>query len=105
MLAFKYVGLLAACIGAALVGNAHSQSIPCYSAAQCAQVRIEAQQRQSTRDAANEAQRRAYAQSLREAARAAAEEARDQAAERARQAVLDQAAADDAQRSAAFYRA
>jgi hypothetical protein len=102
---FKSHGLILAVIGFGLAGTAQAQSIPCYSAAQCAQIRVQTQQQQAAREAAYEAQRREYAREQREAARTAAEEARQQAATRAQQAILDQAAAEEAQQRAARYRA
>jgi hypothetical protein len=88
-----------------LIGSAQAQTGPCYSAAQCAQLRIQAQQQQEAQDNANAAQRQAYIREQREAAANAAQEARQQAAARAQQAILNQAAAEEAQERAARYRA
>lgn len=100
----RYLGL-AGLICLCLVGNARAQLRPCYTAEQCAQVRLQEQQRQEQQQRAIEAQRQLQNQEQLREERAAAEENRQQAAARARQAILDQAAADAAQQRAARYRA
>jgi hypothetical protein len=105
-------GVLLLAVILASSGTALAQGSPCYSAAQCAQIRQQAEQQQAAQREAQAAAAASWAQQQREQAKADAQmrlqaesQAREAAATRARQAVEDQMDYEDRQRQQARYRA
>ena len=95
----RYAGALLCATIYCACGAAFAQGIPCFSAAECAQIRIQSEQQQARQRAADEAAAEALARQQREQARVAAREraqaeaeAREAAIARAREAAKEQAA-------------
>jgi hypothetical protein len=98
-------GLLACVMGFCVAGVAQAQTVPCYSAAQCAQIRTQGQEQQAARESADEVLRQANADKQRTTAHAEAEQAHRQGVARAQRAIQMQADADVIERRNALFRA